>query len=71
MLFKVIAGKDVFDMNPELRAISEFEALTNKQMLYVILACDYKSPFRKLATHDRKVRAAQEAGYRMEQMVNA
>jgi hypothetical protein len=66
MLFKVIAGKDIFDLNPELRAIQEFENLTSRQMLYVILAVDYKSPFRKLAPLDRKAKAAQEAGWKME-----
>jgi hypothetical protein len=64
MLFKVQHGKDVFELNPELKAISEFEPLTGRQMVYVILSTDYKSPFRKLTTADRKTRAAVEAGYK-------
>lgn len=66
MLFKIQSGKDVFDLNPELRAIPEFDALTARQMAYVILATDYKSPFRKLAIATRKTRAALEAGYKYE-----
>ncbi len=66
MLFKVVTGKDVFELNPELRAIAEFEPLTDRQMKYVILSTDYKSPFRKLNPKDKKERAIIEAGYRMD-----
>lgn len=66
MLFKLISGKDPFDLNPELQAISEFVALSSKQMTYVILSVDYKSPFRKLSPQEKKLRAAQEAGYPMD-----
>lgn len=63
MLFKVINGKNPFDLNPELLAIEEFASLTPRQMAYVILATDYKSPFRKLSPPDKKFRAAVEVGY--------
>jgi hypothetical protein len=63
MLFKLISGKDVFDLNPELQAINEFANLSAKQMTYVILAVDYKSPFKKLNPTEKKFRAALEAGY--------
>lgn len=66
MLYKVIAGKDVFELNPELRAVEEFEALTPRQMAYVILATDYKTPFRKLPWPKRREQAALSAGYKME-----
>jgi hypothetical protein len=66
MLYKVIAGKDVFELNPELKAIEEFEPLTARQMLYVIFSTDYKSPMRKLKSEDKKFRAALEAGYKLE-----
>jgi hypothetical protein len=66
MLFKVISNKDIFELNPELKAIAEFEPLTARQLTYVILSTDYKSPFRKLAPADKKFRAALESGYKME-----
>lgn len=66
MLFKIQRGKNVFDLNPELKAIAEFEPLTGRQMEYVILAFDYKTPFRKLNWDKRKDMAAQEAGYKLE-----
>lgn len=66
MLFKVQKGKDVFELNPQLKAIEEFEPLTARQMEYVILAFDYKTPFRKLEWAERKKQAALEAGYKLE-----
>lgn len=66
MLFKVQKGKDVFELNPELKAIEEFAPLTSRQMEYVILAFDYKTPFRKLSWIKRKDMAALEAGYKLE-----
>lgn len=66
MLFKVQKGKDVFELNPELRAIDEFSNLTSRQMEYVILAFDYKTPFKKQEWQERKKQAALEAGYKLE-----
>jgi hypothetical protein len=66
MLYKLIHGQDVFVLNPALLAIEEFAALTDRQMRYVILATDYKSPMRKLKSEDKKFRAALEAGYKLE-----
>ncbi len=66
MLFKVIAGKDTFELNPQLKAIEEFERLTDRQMTYVILATDYKSPFKKLSADERKFQAALSAGYKLD-----
>lgn len=65
MLFKVEANKDVFELNPELKAITEFERLTDRQMKYVILATDYKSPFRKLTIDERKYQSALASGYKL------
>jgi hypothetical protein len=66
MIFKVVHGKDVFELNPELLAIQEFTHLTARQMTFVVLATDYKSPFRKLNTTQRRTQAAVAAGYRYE-----
>lgn len=66
MLFKITAGQDVFELNPGLRAVEEFVDLTDRQMKYIILSTDYKSPFRKLSPTDKRFRAALEAGYKLE-----
>jgi hypothetical protein len=66
MLFKVEKGKLTFDLNPELKAIEAFAGLTDRQMTYVILVSDYKTPFRKLAIEDKKYYSAVEAGYKLE-----
>lgn len=66
MLFRVNAKKLTFELNPELKAILEFERLTDRQMTYIILATDYKSPFRKLTPEDRRIKAALTAGYKHE-----
>lgn len=66
MLFKLIHDKDPFELNPQLRAVPEFECLTPRQMRYVILSTDYKSPYRKLTPEDRRYHAAVTAGYKYE-----
>lgn len=66
MLFKVEVGKDVFEINQELKSIPEFERLTSRQMVYVILSTDYSSPFRKMTVEDRNHQAAITAGYKYE-----
>jgi hypothetical protein len=66
MLFKVIAGKDIFELNPQLKSIEEFARLTARQMTYVVLATDYKSPFKRLSLEERKYQAAISAGYKLD-----
>lgn len=66
MLFKVEHGKDIFELNPELKAVAEFAHLTSRQMSYVALYADYGSPYRKLSTEEKKFQAALEAGYKLE-----
>ena len=70
MLFKLISSKDVFELNPQLKAIPEFERLTDRQMKYVILATDYKSPYRKLSPEERRLQAVISAGYKFEKNDN-
>jgi hypothetical protein len=66
MLFKLERGKDPFELNPELKALEAFSSLTPRQMSYVILVADYKTPFRKLSLEDKKYHAAIESGYKLE-----
>lgn len=63
MMYK-ITKKDVFDDNPELRSIPEFDKLTDRQMKFVIFVYDYKSPFRNLPMEQRKKKAALQAGFK-------
>jgi len=65
MLFKVIEGKDIFELNEELRAIKEFD-LTSMQMTFVALYSDYESPIRTLPDKARREQACKIAGYPME-----
>lgn len=66
MLFKVIANKDIFELNPQLKAVEEFERLTARQMTYVVLSTDYKSPFKRLSSDEKKLQAAISAGYKLD-----
>lgn len=56
----------VFEDNPELKAVPEFENLTERQMRYVMLVDFHGSPLRLMKPADRKFRAALISGYKME-----
>ncbi len=66
MLFKIIAGKDIFDLNPGLKAFEEFNVIDNQQMTAVALFADYDSPLRTKPEKERRELAAKIAGYPME-----
>lgn len=66
MLFKVIANKDIFELNPELNAIEEFSRCTDRQLKWVMLVYDYKTPYKGLRIEDRKLRVALDLGYKLE-----
>ncbi len=66
MLVKVEHGKDIFELNPELRSIAEYSKLTSRQMTYVAFVTDYGSPFRNLGIEEMKFQAALESGYKLE-----
>jgi len=57
---------DIFEDNPELRLIPEFEKLTSRQMRYIMLVDWYGSPLRLMKSDNRKLKAALMAGYKME-----
>lgn len=61
-----ITDKPIFEDNPELLAIPEFERLTDRQMRYVMLVDFHGSPLRMMKPEDRKYRAAIIAGYKLE-----
>jgi hypothetical protein len=68
VIFKIIHGRDIFELNEGLRAIEEYSNLSDKQMRYVMLMCDpsYDNPIRTLQGKDKKEKAALLAGYRRE-----
>lgn len=63
MLYKLKAGESPFVLNEELYAIPEFKDLSEKQMVFVILTADRKSPLRTLADRDRREKSTAIAGY--------
>lgn len=67
MHYKIISGKDIFELNPGLRAVDKFSKLTDTQMKYVCLVMDNSSdnPIKTLEGEKRKEKAAKLAGYSM------
>lgn len=65
MLYKIVRGQDVFELNPGLKLIEEYAELDSRQMVYVILICDpsIDNPIRTLPDKQRKERALEIAGY--------
>lgn len=78
MLYKIRQNDNTFDINPGLHAIPEFDKLDDpmvnknfpeardRRIKYVILYADRKSPLRSLPDKQRREKAAQLAGYKME-----
>jgi hypothetical protein len=65
MRFK-ITPEDVFVDNPELLCIEEFKDLPSREFKYVAFFVDYDSPFRGLPSKEKRIQAAQAAGFRLE-----
>jgi hypothetical protein len=66
MLYKIRENVSIFEDNPELSAIPEFAKLTDRQMKFVCLFADRRSPLRTLPEKQRREKAAQIVGYPME-----
>lgn len=68
MYYKLVAGEDVFESNPGLKAVPGFNGLTDTQMKFVCLMCDpsQDNPIRTLQGRQKREKAALLAGYRME-----
>lgn len=56
----------IFEDNPELLLIPEFERLTERQMRYVFLVDWLGSPLRLMKIEDRKYKAAIMSDYKLE-----
>lgn len=68
MLYKIVHDKDIFELNPGLRAVEAYSKLTDKQMKFVLLLCDPSkdSPIKTLTGRERRERAAILSGYKYE-----
>lgn len=68
MIYKLIQGKDPFELNPGLRVIPEFDTLSPHQMFFVCLVADpsHDNPLRSLIGRPKRDQAAKIAGYKME-----
>ena len=65
MIYKV-TQKDIRETNDNIDAIAAFAVCTSRELKYVFLTYDFDTPFRQLNFEDRRLKAALEAGYRME-----
>jgi hypothetical protein len=65
-LFRVEHNKNIFDLNPEAKSISEFAYLTDKMFKCLVFFADYKSPFRQKPKDERFTMAALQAGYKVD-----
>lgn len=66
MLYKIRADTSIFEDNPELYAIPEFERLTDRQMKFTALVADRRSPLRTLPERQRREKVALLVGFPME-----
>ena len=66
MLFKVVPNQSIFETNPEMEVIEAFMKCTERDMKYICLVYDYKSPLRQMPIIQRKEKAIIDAGYGME-----
>jgi len=65
MLFTV-NKKPLLKENPELEAVPEFAACSERELRYIFLVYDYDSPYRNMEFQRRKKECAINAGFKME-----
>ena len=63
MLYKIRDQVPVTEDNPEILAIPEFAKLTDRQLRFVCLVADRRSPLRTLPEKDRREKAARICGW--------
>jgi hypothetical protein len=68
MYYKIVAGEDIFDLNPGLKAVPGFKDMTDMQMKYVCFVCDpsFDNPVRTLIGRARREQSAELAGYKLD-----
>lgn len=62
MLFIIMPNETMFESNPHLSSMPEFEGITDAQMRFVAFYSDWRSPYSKLEQKERKMRAMDAAG---------
>jgi hypothetical protein len=70
MHYKVKATQDIFNSEPGLKGIPEFNACSNRELKFIFLVYDYEGPYRKLELPERLKNAAIAVGYKMEKEKN-
>ena len=65
MIYKV-TQKDIRETNDDIDAIAAFSVCTSRELKFVFLTYDFDTPLRQLNFEARRLKAAIEAGYRME-----
>jgi len=65
MLYK-ITEKDIREDNDNIDATPEFRDCNSRELKYLFLTYDFESPLRQLSIEDRKEQAAENAGYKRE-----
>ena len=65
MIYKVTDG-DVFEDNPGLDSNEKFAKCTSRELKYIFLLYDFKSPYSKMSFNMRQEKAGIEAGFRKE-----
>lgn len=63
MLYKIRDQVPVTEDNPEILAIPEFAKLTDRQLRFVCLVADRRSPLRTLPERDRREKVARICGW--------
>jgi hypothetical protein len=68
VIYKLVQGKDVFELNPGLMAVREFAMCESRQMFFVCLVEDPSrdNPVGTLTGRERREQAARIAGYLFE-----
>ena len=66
MLYKIEHDKSIIDTNPELKSIKEFDNCTDRQLKWVFLTYDYKTPYKGMKFEERKLKVAMDVGYKYE-----
>ena len=62
----IVSKNDIREDNPFIDAVPQFEVCSSRELKYIFLTYDYKSPYKGLSHKDRQQRAAVAAGFKKE-----
>jgi len=66
MIYKVVHNEDIRKSNDNIDATAAFAVCTSRELKYVFLTYDFGTPLKQLSFEDRRVKAAEYAGYHIE-----